>query len=120
MAWVAGINGCEGGWFVVLREIESRRSVSRVIQAFREVITFPENPVVIAVGCPIGLPDHAVPGGRECDRIARKLLGSPGGSRVFPIPARPALSAHDLEEACEINSKSSEFGPLSSLMPQRL
>jgi predicted RNase H-like nuclease len=60
---------------VILREIDSRRTIRRVIQSFNEVLTFPERPTVIAVDCPIGLLDQAVPGGRECDRMARALLG---------------------------------------------
>ena len=110
MSWVAGIDGCGIGWFVILREIDSRRIVRRVIQFFREVLTFSECPTVIAVDCPIGLLDHAVPGGRECDRIARVLLGSPRASSVFPIPVRSALSARDYEEACAINAASSVHG----------
>lgn len=110
MPWVAGIDGCESQWFVVLREIDSRRIVRRVIRSIAEALTFSESPTVIAVDCPIGLLDQAVPGGRECDRIARALLGFPRAAGVFPIPARSALLARDYHEACAINAKSSAFG----------
>lgn len=110
MPWVAGIDGCESGWFVVLREIDSRHIVRRVIRSIAEALTFSECPTVFAVDCPIGLPDQAVPGGRECDRIARALLGFPRASSVFPIPVRSALTARDYHEACAINAQSSAFG----------
>ena len=109
MAWVAGINRCELGWFVILREIDSRRTAHRVIRSFGDIMTFPENSSVVATGCPIGLLDSAVPGGRECDQIARALLGSARASSVFPIPVRAALSGRDYEEACAINAASSPF-----------
>lgn len=110
MLWVAGVDGCESQWFVVLKEIDSRRTVRRVIHTIAEVLTFPESPTAIAVDCPIGLLDHAMPGGRECDRIARALLGSPRACSVFPIPVRAALSARGYTEACTINAASSPFG----------
>jgi predicted RNase H-like nuclease len=110
VSWVAGIDGCESGWFCVLREIDSRLTVYRFIQSFGQVLTFPERPEHIGVDCPIGLLDHAMPGGRECDRIARALLGPPRASSVFPIPVRSALSARDYEEACAINAASSVHG----------
>jgi predicted RNase H-like nuclease len=56
-------------------------------------------PVVLAVDIPIGLPDS---GPRKCDQLARKLLGSPRASSVFPAPIRPAIEARSREEADEI------------------
>src|ERR1019366_1360729 len=107
MPWVAGIDGCEKQWIVVLREFSSRRTVRRVIHSIREVLTFPESPIVIAVDCPIGLPDQAAPCGRECDRMARSLLGFPRASSVFPVPCRAALRCGDYKEACAANAASS-------------
>jgi len=43
----------------------------------------------IAIDIPIGL----LEGPRVCDKAARKLLGQPRGSSVFPAPCRPALEA---------------------------
>ena len=92
-----------------LREIGSRCVVRRLIRTISEALTFSEHATVIAVDCPIGLPERAVPGGRDCDRIARALLGFPRASSVFPIPVRSALSARDYPEACAINARSSDF-----------
>jgi len=52
-----------------------------------------ERPVAIAVDMPIGLLDRPVPGGRACDREARKLLGRGRASSVFTPPTRPGLAA---------------------------
>lgn len=109
MSWVAGIDACKSRWFVVLRDIDSHRTLWRVINSITEILIFSERPTVIAIDCPIGLPDQALPGGRECDRSARALLGFPRASSVFPIPVRPALSAHSYDEACAINAASSGY-----------
>lgn len=62
---------------------------------------------MIGIDIPIGLPDHYSEGGRECDRLARKLLGPKRGSSVFPCPARPTLAATSHEEASRLNRESS-------------
>lgn len=57
---------------------------------------------VIFIDIPIGLRD----GGKEersCDLHARRLLGVPRASSVFPAPCRPALYASDYIEASTIN-----------------
>jgi len=54
---------------------------------------------VVGIDIPIGLPDG--PGGRECDRLARRALG-PRRASVFPAPPRVALRATDYAQACEM------------------
>ncbi len=46
---------------------------------------------------PVGLLDG--PGDRDCDRMARRLLGGSRASSIFSPPVRPALSAHTHPEA---------------------
>ena len=58
------------------------------------------NPILIDV--PIGLHDAGTEP-RQCDIIARRLLGRPRSSSVFPPPCRPALKAGNREEASRIN-----------------
>jgi predicted RNase H-like nuclease len=50
---------------------------------------------------------HAEPGGRECDRQARELLGWPRRNSVFSPPVRSALFCSTFEQACATNAKSS-------------
>lgn len=60
-------------------------------------------PWLVAVDMPIGLSEA---GPRRCDQEARRLLGRPRGSSVFPAPIRPMLQAPDYREACAIGRAS--------------
>lgn len=76
----------------MLRHLDTRALVGRVVPAFGDVLALSERPRAIAVDIPIGLPDVAVAGGRDCDRLARTLLGARKSS-VFSPPSRRALKA---------------------------
>ena len=95
MSWVAGIDGCRAGWVVVL--VEHKAGVVhhhhiRLCPSFTDVLAIHPKPTVIAIDIPIGLLDRPEPGGRECDRQARKLL-SRRASSIFSPPTRPMLKA---------------------------
>lgn len=90
--WVAGTDGCKAGWVVVLRERQAGTYIARVVADFRAVLALPETPEVIAVDVPIGLLATARAGGRECEVVARQLLGMRASS-VFSAPTRAALAA---------------------------
>ena len=108
--WVAGVDGCAGGWFAVLLDVRAGSMHGRLAHTFAEILRAPEAPRVIAVDIPIGLLDHAVPGGRSCDKEARRLLGRPRSSSVFSPPVRDALRAEDYRSAHKINRASSAAG----------
>ena len=59
----------------------------------------PGAPWLVSIDMPIGLSEA---GPRRCDREARRFLGHPRGSSVFPAPIRPMLQAPDYGEACAI------------------
>jgi predicted RNase H-like nuclease len=106
--WVAGVDGCRGGWFAVLVRVGSGsapRSEARLVlcSSFSEVVSLPEKPAPIAVDIPIGLLDRAEPGGRTCDRAARVMLGRSRASSVFTPPTRTALQARAYREAMRMN-----------------
>ena len=63
--------------------------------ALKEILTFPEKPAVVAIDVPIEGPEVTLPGGRACDRLARRLLG-PRGSSVM---GRVCLQIDNGEEA---------------------
>jgi predicted RNase H-like nuclease len=92
---LAGVDGCRTGWVVV-----TERSAA-VAPTFAAVLAALPDDAIVAVDMPIGLADRYEPGGRECDRQARRLLGRGRGSSVFPAPPRPALGARTLAEARE-------------------
>ena len=106
--WVAGVDGCRSGWFALLTAVPAGqqrpvRVIARRCAKFAEVLALPERPVVIAVDMPIGLLERPRPGGRDCDREARKRLGSPRASSVFTPPTRPGLAAAVYSEVAELN-----------------
>ena len=106
--WVAGVDGCRGGWVVVLRPV-ARPGDARVslVRHFGEILELPENPTIIAVDIPIGLPDASFVGGRSCDRAARQPLGARKSS-VFSVPARAAVAETEYRKACEIAERHSD------------
>ncbi len=107
MAWVAGADGCRAGWFVVLTNTKTQGAVHRCVPRFADLLALPEKPAIVAVDIPIGLLEHAVSGGRACDREARRLLGQPRARSVFSPPARSALAEESYEQAKSANMRSS-------------
>lgn len=107
MSWVAGVDGYKDGWFVVLRETSEGVLRPRAAGTFSAVLELEEAPDVVCIDVPIGLLDGAVPGGRDCDRAVRALLGGLRGRSVFSPPARMTLKAVRYEEAVRLNRASS-------------
>lgn len=73
--WLAGVDGCRGGWIAALARFRGRgRRASELrfylCRAWEEVLALPEHPAAMAVDIPIGLLDRPRPGGRACDRAA--------------------------------------------------
>jgi predicted RNase H-like nuclease len=99
MTWVAGVDGCRGGWIVVLLQRTGNTWAPHVTlcPTFADVLTLDPKPAAIAIDIPIGLLDKPQPGGRECDRQARKLLGRRASS-IFTPPTRPMLKASRYEQ----------------------
>lgn len=100
---MAGADGCKAGWVVASRRPGSPEPVLRVVAAIAELDRWDEPPAVLGIDVPIGLLDRARPGGRDCDRLARSLLGQPRARSVFSPPTRPALRAKSFEEALRRN-----------------
>jgi predicted RNase H-like nuclease len=67
----------------------------------------PEQPTVIAVDMPIGLPERTEGSGRLPEQLIRPLLGGRQSS-VFAIPSRRAVQAQDFGQACTIAAATSE------------
>ena len=106
--WVAGVDGCRGGWFVVLCAVAQATDrplqvTSRLCTDIDAVLKLPEHPIAVAVDMPIGLLDRPLPGGRDCDREARALLGRPRSSSVFTPPTRPGLAVTSYAQVPAIN-----------------
>ncbi|MFB6248447.1 MAG: DUF429 domain-containing protein [Salinibacter sp.] len=109
--WVAGADGYRDGWVVVLWRPATDTVRPRTVGGVDALLTLPEAPTVLGVDLPIGCPDAAAPGGRACDRQARRLLGHPRGTSVFSPPAYDALQADTYEDALRRNRASGPDAP---------
>jgi len=90
MTTVAGLDGCRGGWCAVELDAQDDTVTASgpAIRTFSDVVA--SQAEIICIDIPIGLLDG--PGRRFCDTAARKLLGRPRASSVFPSPCRSVLS----------------------------
>jgi predicted RNase H-like nuclease len=99
--FVAGVDGCRGGWIAFKVDLPAHATSVEVIDLPAWLRHCPPDLTCLGIDIPIGLLD----GSRACDKAARKLLGKPRGSSVFPAPCRAALSADTYAEANAVNRK---------------
>ncbi len=98
-----GIDGCRAGWIVAASDVALSTLAFDLVPDLEPVIARVERAGgVIAIDIPIGLRDG---GARDCDRAARRRLGRPRGSSVFPAPCRAALRALDYRQACALSRR---------------
>ena len=98
-----GIDGCRAGWIVAASDVHLSTLAFDLVPDLEPVIARVERAGgVIAIDIPIGLSDG---GPRDCDREARRRLGRPRGSSVFPAPCRAALRARDYRMACALSRR---------------
>jgi predicted RNase H-like nuclease len=112
---VAGVDGCKAGWCVAVASAHrtGREGSGRILRlqtlfvrgTFADVLSNTQNCKLVCVDIPIGLSEGAQR--RRCDIEARRLLGTPRASSVFPVPVRPCLSADDYQTACGISLEQS-------------
>jgi predicted RNase H-like nuclease len=86
----------------VTRELGSQEIAGACFESANALFSQRPAPDLIAIDVPIGLTDS---GPRACDREARRLLGRPRASSVFPAPIRAVLGARSWEEACAIRNR---------------
>ena len=97
--YVAGVDGCRAGWVWFRVDMPSLVTSVEVADLPQRLRDRPEGLVALGIDIPIGL----LEGTRACDTAARKLLGQPRGSSVFPSPCRAAVRAGSYRDACEAN-----------------
>lgn len=88
---LAGVEPCPAGWFVVsgkLQGVSLFPEPPQVMSNLTEVLDHRPAYEIIALHAPIGLPGNRTPGGRACDRQARKLLGTRRGTAISAPPSR--------------------------------
>jgi len=96
---VAGLDGCPGGWLCVWGDPGKGALAAAVLTSLEGLGAIAPRPERVAADIPIGLPEA---GPRECDRGARRLLGRPRASSVFPVPLRAMLEADSYGAACAL------------------
>jgi predicted RNase H-like nuclease len=88
---LVGVDGCRGGWLAVSEE-GGAEPAAQIFSQFADLCDAFGPQALVAVDIPIGLPAR---GPRLCDQEARKLLGRPRASSVFPAPIRACIAAAD-------------------------
>src|SRR5258705_4815014 len=105
--WLAGVDGCRGGWLVAFVWTSGEVARVRIESRFADILVAPEQPAVVAVDMPIGLPPRAGYGGRAAENAVRPLLGQRQSS-VFSVPSRAAIHAPDYLAACQTALETSD------------
>ena len=98
-AWLAGVDGCPGGWLAAFVRPAGDDGMVAMVPRFADVLAAPQSPAIVAVDIPIGLPEHAGQGGRDAENVVRPVLGARQSS-VFSVPSRAAVYAADYAQAC--------------------
>lgn len=103
---LAGVVPVPGGWLVAsgkLIGISLFPEVPTTVGTLQEVLDHIPEFSVIALAAPIALPDEPTRGGRNCDRLARGLLGWPRRNAILSAPCRAAVEASRYDEAARHN-----------------
>ena len=96
-----GVDGCKVGWFAV-----ALTAAKWKVQVFPDIFSlwnWCRDARLVLIDVPIGLRNNDS-SERQCDKAARKLLGHPRQSSVFPVPCRDAVYAVATESS-DINER---------------
>ena len=97
-----GVDGCAGGWLCVALGDGGEWRV-RLLADNEPLGELARHARLMLIDMPIGLPGSNSSGQRQCDVAARRLLGRPRASSVFPVPSRATMSATSYSEALLLN-----------------
>lgn len=98
-----GADGCKAGWFAICIT-EDRQWRAKVFPNIAKLWEIYQQASLILIDVPIGLRESG-PDERICDKEARRLLGRPRASGVFPVPCRQAIYAMTYAEASATNAQ---------------
>jgi predicted RNase H-like nuclease len=91
---LAGVEPCRGGWLVVsgkLQGVSLFPDPPQLMGTLVEILDYRPSFEIVALHSPIGLPNQRSPGGRACDRDARRLLGQRRAAAIVSPPPRSIL-----------------------------
>ncbi|MFP4417842.1 MAG: DUF429 domain-containing protein [Chitinivibrionales bacterium] len=104
---IIGIDGCPAGWFAVaIRDNASLQAC--LYDCIEHLWSAQSDADLILIDMPVGLADSSRPR-RECDRMARLLLGKRRSS-IFSPPIREVLGCDDYESANKLSRMLSGTG----------
>ncbi len=86
---IAGADGCRAGWLCIAQDVDGGALRSTVYSTASALLDQAPAPVMMTVGVPIGLAEH---GERDCDKLARGLLGR-RACCIVTAPTREMLLA---------------------------
>ncbi len=98
---LAGVVPCPGGWLVAsgkLQGITLSPETPMVLPTLIDVLDYRPSYEILALHAPIGLLSSYQPGGRNCEREARRLLGWRRGAAIQSAPSRAALACESLTD----------------------
>lgn len=103
---LAGVIPIPKGWLAATAKLQGITLSAEEPQIFRNILdVFDYKPAfqIIALFAPIGLLDEPTPGGRLCDREARRLIGWPRSGAIVSAPVRAALKCETYADAAAVN-----------------
>jgi predicted RNase H-like nuclease len=100
MTEIVGVDGCAEGWIFVA-ERGGALDVG-IVSHLQLLLDRLSKKAIVGVDVPIGLTEC---GPRECDIEARRVLGAPRASSVFPAPVRACLAAATYAQACDAHRR---------------
>jgi predicted RNase H-like nuclease len=100
---IAGIDGCKGGWLVVVAASWPVRGGihAMVCRDFATVIAVTTDCTRVLVDMPIGLPDGSTTWPRQCDDEGMQILGSVRGKSIFYARPRSAMTETVYRSFCD-------------------
>jgi len=84
-----------------LQGITMSPEAPQVFRTLLDVLDYKPAYQIIALAAPVGLLDDPVPGGRRCDRDARRLIGWPRNGAIVSPPTRSML--RDLAKGVDVS-----------------
>ena len=100
MSMIFGVDGCPAGWICISKNFQTGELESALHPNIQDLMGQLSPLDILAIDIPIGLSEN---GPRECDKIARRLLGS-RACCVFSAPLRSVLhkSSRIIASQCSI------------------
>src|SRR5258708_19972073 len=96
---ICGVDGCKKGWMAIFQDLASGKITWACFPTAQDLFFCEQQPQVIAIDIPIGLPDFSP---RACDHEARQTLGRGRASSVFAVPLRSIIAASTFRRACQL------------------